>query len=71
MRRKTVLLVSPINQPYPTPPLHRDLFFIFNLFLCSYSMGSLEPSAAKGSCFGAEAGEGGRDGGGGEVLGVE
>lgn len=34
-------------------------------------MGSLEPSAAERSCFGPETGEGGGNGCGGEILGVE
>lgn len=34
-------------------------------------MGSLEPSTKERSRFGAEAGEGGGNGRGGEVLGVE
>ena len=50
-----------------------DFFFggFYFLIDCSYTVGTVELSAAEGSCFGAEAGEGGGVGCGGEILGVE
>ena len=69
MLRRTVLIVSPYPSLCHSDTNRTVTDFLF--FSRSGALGSLELSAEEGPCYGAETGEGGWVGRGGEVLGVE